>query len=80
MLHHMLWDIFVAVFESRFALWVGSSCCPHIETSQVAIPYVLPVFILEIKTDHHCTQSNNALICRLMLTLDNHRGTEQTSS
>ncbi|OQV07559.1 hypothetical protein CLAIMM_11975 [Cladophialophora immunda] len=30
-LHDILWDIFISIFESRFALWLGDSCCPYLE-------------------------------------------------
>ena len=37
LLHEMLWDIFVSTFETRFALWLGRSCCPYLETIVVSV-------------------------------------------
>ena len=34
-LHHILWDIFVEIQESRSAIWLGSNCCPYIEVTAV---------------------------------------------
>ncbi len=34
-LHGLLWDIFVSIFESRFAIWLSDSCCPFIEMTVV---------------------------------------------
>lgn len=36
MLHDMLWDIFISLFESRFALWLGDSCCPYLDVTTVS--------------------------------------------
>ena len=35
-LHEMLWDIFVSIFETRFALWLGDSCCPYLDMQAVS--------------------------------------------
>ena len=38
LLHDQLWDIFISVFESRFALWLGDSCCPYLDMASVSPP------------------------------------------
>ena len=36
LLHDQLWDIFISIFESRFALWLGDSCCPYLDMASVS--------------------------------------------
>lgn len=45
-LHHLLWDIFVSVWDSRAALWLSSSCNPFLETAMVCLaPSLEVVFV-----------------------------------
>ena len=38
LLHDQLWYIFISIFESRFALWFGDSCCPYLDMASVSPP------------------------------------------
>ena len=37
MLNGLLWDIYFKVFELRFAIWLGNSCCPFLELTPVRV-------------------------------------------
>lgn len=36
MLNDLLWDIYFSVFEMRYAIWLGDSCCPYLEMTPVS--------------------------------------------
>ena len=36
MLNEMLWSIYFSIFEMRYAIWLGDSCCPYLEMTPVS--------------------------------------------
>lgn len=35
-LNDMLWSIYFSIFEMRYAIWLGDSCCPYLEMTPVS--------------------------------------------
>ncbi|KAK4941638.1 hypothetical protein LTR10_018516 [Elasticomyces elasticus] len=58
MLHDMLWDIFISLFESRFALWLGDSCCPYLDVTTGTKSFVSRI-VLQLDGGH---QDANGLL------------------
>lgn len=64
-MNELLWDVYASVFEVRFAIWLGDSCCPYLELTPVSWDHVrttcwgLPKHVVEAQGINHATDTSN---------------------
>ncbi|RVX65789.1 hypothetical protein B0A52_10320 [Exophiala mesophila] len=55
-LHEMLWDIFMQIYESRFSMFLGDSCCPYVGMNVSSKTFISR---LSIQLDKLCAVNSN---------------------